>query len=103
MQVEIHETTICLNVLLGQVPKQEAFPAPRLTEHRDMCGAPSVGQPNVVPRYLFIRNPIPEIQIAMLLPRFALWTSKTIPNSYDELFEEVRHGFNCADYGGKNG
>src|SRR5262249_20958445 len=45
----------------------------------------------MIPGHFAIRDSVPEIKLAVLLPRFALSIAETIPNLCNELFEDVCH------------
>src|ERR1035437_2501315 len=64
VQVEIHESASGFNILKAEILKERTLTGPRLSEERDVHGAPRWAQSYAPPRSLFIRNLEPERDIA---------------------------------------
>ncbi len=91
VEVEIQKPTVGRDVLLGEIPQERTLAAPGFAEHRNVRRATSVAHRDVRPRYLSVRDAIPEIKTSPPRPCSAFPSAKAVPKRCNELFKEANH------------
>jgi hypothetical protein len=88
VDIEVQESPVGENVLLGEIPEERTLAAAGLSEHGNMRRTPDTTEGDTLSRHLAVFYAEPEIDTSYIGPCSAPPSGKAIPNSCDELFEQ---------------